>query len=217
MLPLTLWFVLVAGVFCDSLPVANYEFSENMAEALQRGNHLFKTQNVEEALIKFENVVLMDPTNVKGLTGIMQCYLRLGELGKARDMLDEIRRYSTNANLLNTLTKHMDEAERLSDQMAGRVFFSQQMSDFENATDPKPPPETNTPIVLRPVPWKRHRLGVSSPRQFNFRNADLHLRQFLCLWMQLWRMPIFYTPTTINCWKAVVPITSIKPGLTPRI
>lgn len=118
-----------------------------MAEALQRGNHLFKTQSVEEALIEFENVVLMEPTNVKGLTGMMQCYLRLGELGKARNMLDEIRRYSTNANLLNTLTKHMDEAERLSDQMAARDFFSQQMSDFENATDPKPPPETNTPIV----------------------------------------------------------------------
>ncbi|MBW7876224.1 MAG: tetratricopeptide repeat protein [Candidatus Cloacimonetes bacterium] len=147
MLPLFVFILLIAGAFSNDIAVADYEFSENMAEALQRGNHLFKSQNIEEALIEFENVVLMEPTNVKGLTGMMQCYLRLGDLSKARNMLDQIVRYSTNASLIDTLTKHMDEAERLSDQMAARDFFSQQMSDFENATDPKPPPVTNTPVV----------------------------------------------------------------------
>ncbi len=118
-----------------------YSFSENIAEALQQGEFLWKSREIESALIEFENVLLMEPSNVKGMTGVFNCYLRLERLDDARDMLDKIRGTSMSETLVERLQDALDEAERLEDQKAARDFFALQRDDFLSATEAPPPPK----------------------------------------------------------------------------
>ncbi|MCO4783696.1 MAG: hypothetical protein KC646_15320 [Candidatus Cloacimonetes bacterium] len=111
---------------------SEYEYSENIIEALQRGDYLFSQNKVEDALIEYENVILMDETNVKGLIGIFKCQLKTSKLAKARYTLDSINNYSLNKKLIMQLDKVLNETERMQDQQAAREFFDKQKQDFLN-------------------------------------------------------------------------------------
>ena len=120
-----------------SVPATEYEFSENIVEALQRADLLWRQSKIEESLLEFENVILMDETNFKGLSGIFQCYLKLGKLTEARETLESIQRYYIDSKLTKKLNQQLDSAERVADQQAAEDFFNKQLEDFETATDEK--------------------------------------------------------------------------------
>ncbi|MCJ8344674.1 hypothetical protein MJH12_03970, partial [bacterium] len=113
-----------------------YQYSENIIEALQRGEYLYSQQNVDEALLEYENVILMDETNVKGLIGIFKCQLKVNQLAKARYTLDSIRNYSLNKKLILQLDKTLNDTEMLQDQIAARKFFESQRQDFKDSVAP---------------------------------------------------------------------------------
>ena len=119
------------------VPATEYEFSENIVEALQRADFLWRQSKIEESLLEFENVILMDETNFKGLSGIFQCYLKLGKLTEARETLESIQRYYIDSKLTKKLNQQLDSAERVADQQAAEDFFNKQLEDFETATDEK--------------------------------------------------------------------------------
>lgn len=111
---------------------SEYEYSENIIEALQRGDYLFSQNKIDDALLEYENVILMDETNVKGLIGIFKCQLKTNQLAKARYTLDSINNYSLNKKLILQLDKVLNETERTQDQLAAREFFNKQKQDFLN-------------------------------------------------------------------------------------
>ena len=88
-------------------------------------------------MLEYENVVLMEETNFKGLSGIFQCYLKMDKLTEARDTLESIQRYYIKSDLTKQLIKQLDSAERVADQQAAEDFFNQQLIDFESVIQDK--------------------------------------------------------------------------------
>lgn len=116
--------------------VSDFSFSENIAEALQKGEFLLRRGNTEEALLEFENVVLMDETNIKGLTGVFHCHLKEKRFIDARDTLDTIARYTLDMELYKRLSDDLEQVEKLQDQIAAREFFDRRKPDFESSDTP---------------------------------------------------------------------------------
>lgn len=121
----------------NTIQGSEYEFSENIVEALQRADLLWRQNKIEESLLEYENVVLMEETNFKGLSGIFQCYLKMDKLTEARDTLESIQRYYIKSDLTKQLIKQLDSAERVADQQAAEDFFNQQLIDFESVIQDK--------------------------------------------------------------------------------
>lgn len=122
--------------------VHEYEYSENIVEALERAEYLWRQNKIDQSLIEFENVIMMDETNLKGLSGIFRCHLKMGKLSEARDILESIQRISVDTKVATKLSKILDEAERVADQEAAEVFFQKQLEDFEVVkTEEKVPAE----------------------------------------------------------------------------
>ena len=121
----------------SSISATEYEFSENIVEALQRADLLWRQNKIDQSLLEFENVVLMDETNLKGLSGIFQCYLKMGKLTEARETLESIQRYYMKSEVILNLIKQLDNSEKIADQQAAEDFFNQQLIDFEAVTEDK--------------------------------------------------------------------------------
>jgi hypothetical protein len=62
-------FFLLLAFYLQSSGWADFSFSENIAEAQQSGRFLLSRGKAEDALLEFENIVLMDEGNVYGLVG----------------------------------------------------------------------------------------------------------------------------------------------------
>jgi tetratricopeptide (TPR) repeat protein len=171
---LILLLVLLTSCYCESIPV--YQYSENIAEALQRGNYLWSKKQFDEAKIEFENVVLMDESNVKGLTGLFRCQLQLGELLEARRSMESIEHFSLDTKLVKQLKQQLDQAERLQDQMAAREFFDRQLQDFHSATATELP-DTKTEEkknIIRPA----QALKTDTPHGKFAKAVQLHKKGF---------------------------------------
>lgn len=151
--------------------VDEYEYSENIVEALQRAEYLWRQNKIDESLIEFENVILMDETNFKGLSGIFRCHLKLGKLSEARDILESIQRISVDTKAVAQLSKILDEAERVADQEAAEVFFQKQLEDFEVVTKQDNTPVAKTPkITISPT--------IKSPQGKFAKAIQLHKKGF---------------------------------------
>lgn len=123
---------LLAGL----LHAQEYQYSENLVETLQRADHLFRQNLVNEALIEYENILLLDSGNQKGLGGIFLCHLKLGKLDQARKSLEALTQYSLEPKVLKQFEDQLEEAERVQDQLAAQQFFEQQVEEFEAADKP---------------------------------------------------------------------------------
>tara|TARA_Y100000589_G_C27147905_1_gene627653 strand:- start:242 stop:1438 length:1197 start_codon:yes stop_codon:yes gene_type:complete len=154
------------------LMASEYEFSENIVEALQRAEFLWRQSKIEESLLEFENVVLMDETNLKGLSGIFQCYLKMGKLTEAREILEFIQRYYINSNLVDQLNQQLDSAERVADQQAAEDFFNKQLEDFEVATEEKNIEQKTE----KPQQIPRH--SIKTPQGKFAKAIQLHKKRF---------------------------------------
>lgn len=148
-----------------------YEFSENIVEALQRGEYLWRQNNITEALIEFENVMLMDETNIKGLTGIFRCHLKMNQLAEARDILESIQRFSMNSSTVEKLRQLLNDAEKVADQEAAETFFQQQLEDFSTATESKEPEVRQTPKPLKSA-------SIKTPQGKFAKSIQLHKKGF---------------------------------------
>jgi tetratricopeptide (TPR) repeat protein len=127
--------------------LVGFQYSENLIEALQRADHLYRQSQVKEALVEFENVLLLDEGNQKGLTGVLRCHLRLGNLSEARRTMESVERYSLDKEMIKQLHKQLEEAERVQDQLAAQEFFEEQIEDFEAASKPARRQDSSKSVV----------------------------------------------------------------------
>jgi|GEM_PF-1078356 len=173
---------LLTGIFLATIsPLLSqeYQFSENIIEALQRGDYLFRQGKLEDAKIEYENVLMMDESSVKGLTGLFQVQLKLSKLPEARDSLDNIKRFSVNQKLIRTLSQQLENAERIADQKALESFESFQMEDFETATSPsKTEKKEIQRNPLTPGAQRIQRLSTKTPQGKFAKAIQLHKKRF---------------------------------------
>lgn len=128
--------VLLIYLLICSLHSQEYQYSENLVETLQRADHLFRQNQIGEALIEYENSLLLDGGNQKGLGGIFQCQLKLGKLDEARKSLEAFGQYSLDSKILQQYRDQLEEAETVQDQLAAQKFFDQQVEEFEAVNKP---------------------------------------------------------------------------------
>lgn len=83
--------VLLAALLLVAPARAAFEFDENVSEALQAGTKAFKAGRDQEAVVEFENLLLLAPGHPGGHELLFQVYLRLGRVGLARRLLGRIR------------------------------------------------------------------------------------------------------------------------------
>ncbi|MEE2923302.1 MAG: hypothetical protein VX619_00855 [bacterium] len=166
-----IWLTLIT-LTPNSILATEYEFSENIVEALQRADLLWRQNKINESMLEFENVVLMDETNFKGLSGIFQCYLKMGKLTEARETLESIQRYYIDTDLTNKLIKQLDSAEIVADQQAAEDFFNQQLIDFESVTEDKKNEQKT------PEPKKIRSQSIKTPQGKFAKAIQLHKKRF---------------------------------------
>jgi len=139
--------VVLIFFFLSPLSSNEYQYSENLVETLQRADHLFRQNQVEDALTEYENILLLDTGNQKGLTGVFRCQLKLGKLSEARETMEALKKYSVHKKEVKTLNQQLEEAERIQDQLAAQQFFEQQIEDFEAVQKPARQNESTKTVV----------------------------------------------------------------------
>jgi len=88
---LCLWAWLGLGLGLGT-PVALAQQGDEALEFLKRGEQLYSAHNHKEAMIEFENVLLIDPTNVEAQLWLVRIYADRKQPRKARELLDKVKK-----------------------------------------------------------------------------------------------------------------------------
>lgn len=74
-------------------------------EFLQRGVELYKTRSLLEAVVEFENVLLIEPGNIDAQIWLVKTYADLKQVKKARDLFGKVRKLAPDHPQVKDLMK----------------------------------------------------------------------------------------------------------------
>lgn len=78
-------------------------------EFLQRGAELYKKRSLLEAVVEFENVLLLDPANIDAQLWLVRTYADLKQVRKARDLFGKVRKLAPDHAQVKELMKLFGE------------------------------------------------------------------------------------------------------------
>lgn len=78
---------------------------------IEEANLLFKNQKFQEAQTAFENLIALDPGNIKGILGLIRCLIQLEKYEDANSIIDSLDDQHGNNEEIDKLKKLLDNLQ----------------------------------------------------------------------------------------------------------
>lgn len=78
---------------------------------IEEANLLFKNQKFQEAQTAFENLIALDPGNIKGILGLIRCLIQLEKYEDANSIIDSLDDQHSNNEEIDKLKKLLDNLQ----------------------------------------------------------------------------------------------------------
>ena len=78
---------------------------------IEEANLLFKDQKFQEAQTAFENLIALDPGNIKGILGLIRCLIQLEKYEDANSIIDSLDDQHSNNEEINKLKKLLNNLQ----------------------------------------------------------------------------------------------------------
>ncbi len=146
-------------------------FSQSPEEVLEQGNQFFNNGDYNNAITQYEQVLKLDPTFAPAMFQLSHCYLRLGDMVKTKEYIDEAieadpdnEEYREEFNRINEINTMMNDCNR-----------NMRSGQFEDAF-------ISYEMVLDKFPFfaeAAYSMGLAMMREKDYDEAIKHFRKAL--------------------------------------